>query len=397
MLHYFALLLPSFVCSFWVITMLSKTNIRPQKIWIITMFVIAISTFIWSVYFAGIQDYSLFYKLNIIETFTTLSYYPLVYLHLKSMTTEKTFGKKKYFLFLPTIVIGGAIVFLYLEMGDKYAVQYIQNIIESHGKPLIFNGCIHATHHIVCIYLYNLVIVFQAILVFVFILYLMFKNYATRDGSLKTTKNVRLILCYLFSLLIFSLIASRGYFFYTNHPVIVSTILTFWAIIIYYIGYNVYQSNFSILLPVNTNPVEEDTVPEENNPELTELMETKSSKVKVNIKKKQLELVTLFTRMIEEDKIYLQSNLRLGDVARMMRTNRTYLSRMINKQYNCTFSDFINRKRIQFAQELMLSNNKLTQEQIAEQSGFVHTSTFSRTFKQQAGITFREWQKKHTR
>ena len=89
----------------------------------------------------------------------------------------------------------------------------------------------------------------------------------------------------------------------------------------------------------------------------------------------------------------LITNFSPDSIKSSMKKNRTYISRLINQEYQCSFSDFINQKRIEFAQELIHTHPELTQEQIAEKVGFTHASSFSRAFKQQVGQTFREWYK----
>lgn len=99
-----------------------------------------------------------------------------------------------------------------------------------------------------------------------------------------------------------------------------------------------------------------------------------------------------FNLLIEQE-VYLKKNLRAEDVAIMIHTNRTYISKLLKEEFECTFTDFINRKRIEYARKLMHENPRLSQEEIADKSGFTHTSSFSRIFKQYTGTTFRQAQK----
>lgn len=48
---------------------------------------------------------------------------------------------------------------------------------------------------------------------------------------------------------------------------------------------------------------------------------------------------------------------------------------LINEEYQCSFSELINRRRIEYAKLLIVSNPKLSHIQIAEQSGFAHDSS----------------------
>lgn len=153
-------------------------------------------------------------------------------------------------------------------------------------------------------------------------------------------------------------------------------IMAIWGGILYLLSYNIYH--FTKTATDDENVIDE-TV--ENEDEITE-QEYKF-------------LIPQFEKLVETDLIFLKKNLHLEDVARMIHTNRTYISRLINEEYQSNFSDFINSKRIEYAQNLMHSHPHLTQEQIADKSGFIHSTSFSRTFKQQVGMTFREWRKKN--
>ena len=53
-----------------------------------------------------------------------------------------------------------------------------------------------------------------------------------------------------------------------------------------------------------------------------------------------------FVRYLRDKKPYLNSKLRITDVALELNTNRTYMSAFINKEYGMNFSRFINRCRL---------------------------------------------------
>lgn len=171
------------------------------------------------------------------------------------------------------------------------------------------------------------------------------------------------------------------HFIFMRNPIIISLLLIIWAGILYYWGYHTYRkrymASFSDKEPASCRKTDVKT---EDNPEET------ATSTKTHYK-----LLPHFNQLIDENRIFLQNNLHIEKVARMLNTNRTYISRLINQEYQCSFSDFINRKRIEYAKELIRSHPEMTQEQLAEKAGFTHASSFSRTFKQHAGQTFREW------
>lgn len=87
-----------------------------------------------------------------------------------------------------------------------------------------------------------------------------------------------------------------------------------------------------------------------------------------------------------DTKVFLNPALKLTDVARMLGTNRTYLSNYLNNEKNTTFYDFVNGLRLQHACTL-LRTTTLTLDLVGEQSGFNSLSTFRRAFVKQLGLT----------
>ena len=102
-------------------------------------------------------------------------------------------------------------------------------------------------------------------------------------------------------------------------------------------------------------------------------------------------LVQLFIK----DKIYKYPDLRIATISETLKTNRTYISKLINEEFNMNFNEFVNNYRIEEAKELLLdtSHDLYSMEYIAEKSGFGSINSFTRVFKTITGLTpgkFRE-------
>lgn len=93
--------------------------------------------------------------------------------------------------------------------------------------------------------------------------------------------------------------------------------------------------------------------------------------------------------VVENQKLYLQSDLTLNDLASNLHTNQTYLSSYLNKRQNTNFNDFINQYRVKEACRLILEqeNDKYTTKMLGEMSGFNSTSTFYAAFKKFTGMS----------
>lgn len=103
------------------------------------------------------------------------------------------------------------------------------------------------------------------------------------------------------------------------------------------------------------------------------------------------ELMQRISDLMEQEKPYLNSDLKLVDLAAMLATNRNYISSCINTQRGCSFSQFVNEYRVAHAQKLMRSQPDIKNSEAWMSSGFSTEASFFRTFKAVTGMTPSEW------
>lgn len=97
--------------------------------------------------------------------------------------------------------------------------------------------------------------------------------------------------------------------------------------------------------------------------------------------------------LFEKEKCYLRNDLQINDVASMLYTNKTYISKAINMEVNKSFRDYVNFHRVREAMKLYLENPKITIKEMYERSGFKNYSSFSMAFKLHTGCTPGEWKR----
>ena len=85
-----------------------------------------------------------------------------------------------------------------------------------------------------------------------------------------------------------------------------------------------------------------------------------------------------------------QSKLKLEDVADHVFVSQWHLSKLLNRYMGQSFSDILNRVRIEKAKRL-LRDSSLRVGDVAEQVGFLDTAYFSRVFKKLVGISANEY------
>lgn len=95
----------------------------------------------------------------------------------------------------------------------------------------------------------------------------------------------------------------------------------------------------------------------------------------------------------EREKPYLNDDLRLTDLQRVFPISRSYLSQLFNKELGMSFSDYVNRFRVEESKRLMDAEPLASIQEIAERSGFHSISTFRRAFIKQTGMVPSEYKK----
>jgi AraC-like DNA-binding protein len=103
------------------------------------------------------------------------------------------------------------------------------------------------------------------------------------------------------------------------------------------------------------------------------------------------ELLQHVCQLMEEQHLYLNSGLKLSDVATAAGCNRNVLSACINDLRHCSFSQFVNTYRVEHAKQLLLSNPDTRASEVWMESGFGNETTFFRAFKAIVGMTPSEW------
>lgn len=88
-------------------------------------------------------------------------------------------------------------------------------------------------------------------------------------------------------------------------------------------------------------------------------------------------------RAIINERLFLDSNLTLNQLASVVGSNRTYVSNIFSHKKDVRFSSYINHKRLEYAAKLDFSN--LDVEEIADLSGFKSGRTFCRYLRSAEG------------
>ncbi|WP_291593114.1 helix-turn-helix domain-containing protein [Bacteroides sp.] len=391
MLYNLALLFPCAVCLFGAMWLLCKreSNTKAQNILMLCLLLSSVFFFCTANYIAGIPDYITYRRLDILDCLVTPFIIPTMYLYFRALTYEGTFTWKDYIWFLPSLVVGIGTYILYQAMDETQAANYITTVLINKSPISECHRPIYQLHYLFSIKLYTSIALVQIIGTATCAIFYL-RHYHHRLQEFHSTlddKSITLdytILFWFISVIPFAFgIILIDESFWQQNPAITS---------FYFIGYT--TAYFGVFYYGSQRKYTVENLAEDlEQADIEAIRNNYDSIDNIANTSKYTRHLTIFNKLIEEELVFLQSNLRADELAAKMHTNRTYLSQMFKEEFHCTFSDYINHKRIDYSQQLMLKNPTIKQIDLAEQSGFSSINSFGRTFKQITGIPPKEWLK----
>jgi len=195
------------------------------------------------------------------------------------------------------------------------------------------------------------------------------------------SKNILWVNYFLYSFVVTSIMSIIfnivGRSFFMESPLLLLIPSLIFSLLLFFIGLLGYMQNHTVVdLEIEVKQSEIQTPKNYNTNKLNE------------------KLLDLFVN----EAIFKDPNLKITQVSELLHTNRTYISKHINTEFSCTFSDFVNRYRIDEAKRLLTSKSSkgYSLNYISEKSGFGSMGSFMRVFRDFEGITPGQYREKNT-
>ena len=373
-------LLPFLVSLFWLILFLvDYGRFDPAKrLLTLFMLVCTILYFCHAVYFH--QHIHLYSLVESIYTFCTLAVYPLYYLYIRKLTSEKPLLFQDYWVLLPALIISLLSVLFYSLMSESERLTFVERFFFNQDAS-VYDSSFIIRSQIIRIYIAKFLFIVQLIPVSYFG-YRLLSNFSKQvnnyysDTQKKTMSSTRIMLTLFILFAFFSVIANqlgRNFFLQESWYIVIPSII--FSSMIFSVCYVGFKQKFT----AQDFHLETRTACKVDTENLTSNREL---------------LIDRIRMLMEEDHLFRQMDLHISDVALSVGSNRTYVSNYINKELNMSFSDYINNYRIEYAKSLMIRQGKeISLIEISEQSGFTNEVSFYRNFKKFTGTTPHKWLK----
>ena len=368
MIYEFFSSLPLMVCVVMVVQLTLTYRRRMDKairwllLWAIATLLLYGCHFIYFNHFSDLLPFSdtLYVALN-------LTVYPLFLLYISAITDRKPLSQQKRFLWsafmLPVtagIVVGG----LYGAMDAGEAKAFITSYLY-HGYETTLSGLAlaQAWVHIVC----HITFAIQVIIVIVRGFRRIRRFNKTVEQLYADTENKEIeaiptiLILFIVTSLVSTIVNVIGRQMFVDTVIIALPSVAFSALI-FALSWVGMQHNFSMR-----------DIPEEQEKETDD-----SEKVTAVPSANSIIIYEKLENLMNNEQIFLQNDLLLNDVAKLLGTNRTYLLQALSSCAHMTFKEYINRKRIAHAEQLIANNPLMPKTEIATRSGYNSMSSFYR-------------------
>jgi len=296
-----------------------------------------------------------------------LTVYPLFLLYISAITDRIPLSQQKSFLwsaFTPPVIAGIIVGSLYGFMDAEETRIFITNYLY-HGHETSLSGLplVQGWVHIVC----HILFAIQVIIVIIRGFRRIRRFNKTVQQLYADTENREIqsiptiLILFIATSLVSTIVNILGRQMFVDSIIIALPSVAFSALI-FALSWVGMQQNFSVR-----------DIPEEQEKETADteqIVDTPSST--------SILIYERLENMMNEQQIFLEKDLLLNDVAKKLGTNRTYLLLALSSCAQMTFKEYVNRKRIVYAEQLMEENPLTPKTEIATRSGYNSMSSFYR-------------------
>lgn len=377
--------LPMFTALFWAIILLTNKDKGESAKTLLGVFMLLIFILDLSVMFFYQNENTLYLYTDPINTFCSISSFLMFYWYIKLLTKEPQIDFKNLWLFAPGLFFGLSSTIIYLLMSPDEQMEYINNHIfryETLNKDSILIK-------IKLIEFYASKITFIATVVFAVIkCHTLIKNYHIKisnyysnlkDISINWAQKITniFIVVGITSIAVNTLNQP----FMLNADIAITLASLFFSTTLYFIGFYGYKQDYNI-----SNIEYFSSKKTEQNSNTT--LQGKSNEEYQNI-------IEGIKRSFDKEKIHRQQDLKIVDIAQTLHTNRSYISKIINSEFKCSFIEFVNQHRLLDAKSQLIKKPNQSIIDISHLTGFNSASTFTRVFKQYEGTSPSQYRKNY--
>lgn len=375
MLREIIILTPMNVSAFWALVFFSyRFKENRARYWLgLFMLVTAVLYTCHAVFFHG--NRALYLKIDSLYLLAGLSVYPMYYIYIRLLTCDVRLKRSYILHFIPAIVFFSALLIMGQLLTSHEEQRYYDSVLIRNEFPG-GGASVNLTVMAAVFFMSRLVFGLQT-LIYLFLGYRLVQKYNERIANFYSNLEGReliwvklLIVSFLITAVISFIVNLFGRGVFLNNDVYLSVPAVLFSFLLFVIGIQGNKQDFNI---TNFDADEKQEINVER-----KVIVSRNEKLRQSL-----------LDLLENEKIYLAPELKITELCRELNTNRTYLSNVINNDFNLSFNDLINKYRIEHAIILINKdeNSRSSFQELSEASGFGSMSSFNRAFKKFTGTT----------
>ena len=366
-----------FACGFWTVMIACNLYIDGRNRGrMMLMLFMAMATLLYAGHCVFLNRfYSDMPLFDSLYSFANLAVYPMFYIYIVSMTSPESQLRRTWWYLIPSAVIGAMVSTIYIMMSSHDLETFVR-IVSYNGDFGSGTGLCQVMGYV------RLAAKVIFAIEVVMVLVAGSHKISSYNKSLKAyyadTEGRELTIfqwfMYLFTICSFASIIFNflGRYRFGDSVWMMAIPSLIFSSLLFGLGFIGFRHLFTI------ENLEQEEIAEASMSESAPICESEKT------------LIQRIEEVVTEQKLYLRHNLKVSDVAAELCTNRLYVSTAINDQMGVSFSDYINRKRIDYAIHLMRTHPQKTIYEIAALSGFSSDKSFYRNFKNITGKSPKE-------
>jgi len=373
MIRYLAVLNPLYATLFWAIVLVMGTYRMNRAKFMLGVFMTVAFLLYLGHAFYFTREFRIFTWYEWIYTLTSLSVFPLYYHYIRLLTVQVKLTLSDFLHYIPALIIAITSLLLIIFMGPINRLTYLHQLEHgSHNFYLSDNPWIDAYQMLFI--LSRLVFGIQVFAYLGLNIRLIRKHKENIAQYYSNPEELSLNwaqLMYIFLLLtsvagfIFN-VMGRSTFLDNSLKLLIPS-FTF-SVLLFIIGYlgNRQDQIVKQIVRLDEMYPEGDATENESN-----------------------DVVVKLEAYFTSQKAYLNKDLKIWEVSKILNSNRTYISGIINKHYGMNFCSYVNHYRVEEARRMLESESfdGYTLDHIGDLSGFGSLNSFIRAFQKETDIT----------
>ncbi len=376
---------PTYVCLFWAILLLMdyrNNSSNGKRILFWYMLTCSVLYFAHYCYFGHYLQ--LLAVTDCLYSFANLAVFPLFYIYVRKITTNRLSAKGVVLHLFPALVISLSNILLHCGLTREEQQQFFLCYMYNQGN------CTSTTYQLLSFTHFAARVIFPIQV----IVYLTSSLKSIRQFNRNVANHYSDIeqrnMSFLNLLLWLTIFASIGAMvasllsrtFFSQNMLLLAVPSFLFSCVLFLIGYDGYRRSFSADVfeqELSGNALDEGAGEAMEAEDIAMTQEAAS------------QLAERLLQLLKEEKLYLRPDLKISDITLKLQTNRNYLYYAINDSLHTSFAELVNSMRIEQAQEILKNHPQCNLYDLMTQSGYTSESTFFRNFKKITGKTPKQW------